>query len=145
MAVFQQEQKESKQNEAEYDAIADDYVNVFEKWPVSQYVALPMINLVGDVKGLRVLDLACGDGAYSRLYKKMGASEVVAVDLSEEMIKIARQKSSDITYYIGNATKLEDLNLGQFDVVCASFLLNYCTSVEMLKSMIKNIKSSFEA
>lgn len=43
--------------------------------------------------GKRVLDLACGEGRYSRLIKERGgpSSRVVALDLSDEMIQLAEE------------------------------------------------------
>jgi len=45
---------------------------------------------LGDVKGLRVLDLACGNGHYTRQIYERGAKEVAGVDVSSEMIKLAK-------------------------------------------------------
>ena len=41
--------------------------------------------LLGDLHGKRVLDLACGDGIGTRWLSSLGASEVVGVDVSEEV------------------------------------------------------------
>jgi 2-polyprenyl-3-methyl-5-hydroxy-6-metoxy-1,4-benzoquinol methylase len=46
--------------------------------------------MVGPLEGTRVLDLACGFGFYTRLLKQEGAAQVVGVDLSPEMIRLAR-------------------------------------------------------
>ena len=43
---------------------------------------------LGDITGLRVLDLACGSGRYTRWLKtSKKAAEVVGVDMSEHMIQ----------------------------------------------------------
>ncbi|MGC1459138.1 MAG: class I SAM-dependent methyltransferase [Steroidobacteraceae bacterium] len=39
-----------------------------------------MLDLLPDVRGRRVLDLACGSGRYSRLLRERHAAQVVAVD-----------------------------------------------------------------
>jgi ubiquinone/menaquinone biosynthesis C-methylase UbiE len=44
---------------------------------------------VGVVKGLDVLDLACGDGRFSRRLIKHGTRSVIGTDVSEEMIRRA--------------------------------------------------------
>jgi 2-polyprenyl-3-methyl-5-hydroxy-6-metoxy-1,4-benzoquinol methylase len=54
---------------------------------VEEYTVLEVL---GDLTGLSVLDLACGEGYYSRLFRANGASRVVGVDLSEKMIELAR-------------------------------------------------------
>ena len=43
-----------------------------------------------ELVGKSVLDIACGEGFYARLmHRVLGAAEVVAIDLSSEMIKLA--------------------------------------------------------
>jgi SAM-dependent methyltransferase len=49
--------------------------------------------LLGDVRGRRVLDIACGNGQFARRLADLGA-EVVAVDLSEVFLGRARARSS---------------------------------------------------
>ena len=131
-------------NSAAYDPIAQSYTEIKKELPLALYVELPsMDKLIGSVQGLRVLDLGCGDGKYARLYKEKGASEVVGVDLSSEMIKIAADTTaaSGVKFVVGDASRLQDLNLGKFDVVAASYLLNCASSVDILKAMITSIKA----
>lgn len=47
--------------------------------------------LVRDLGGKRVLDLACGSRHYSRFLKTLGAEWVEGVDISPEMIQLARE------------------------------------------------------
>ena len=129
----------------EYDAIAQEYRDIKSKLPLVKFVEIPsLLSLAGNVNGLKVLDLACGDGKYARLFKALGATEVVGVDLSSEMIKLAKNQSNNISYFVGDAAKLLDLKLGQFDLVAAAYLLNYASSVAVLKAMIYSIKLSLK-
>ena len=69
------------------------------------------------------VDLACGEGFYTRLYKLKGAAEVVGIDLSEQMIVLAKEAEKadplGISYFVGNVL---DLDLGkQFDLISASY------------------------
>ena len=43
------------------------------------------MNLIGDVDGKRVLDVACGEGHFTRLLRKAGAAEVVGIDIADEV------------------------------------------------------------
>jgi ubiquinone/menaquinone biosynthesis C-methylase UbiE len=48
--------------------------------------------LAGLVPGRRVLDYGCGHGMHAAAIAKMGAKEVVGIDLSEESLAIARER-----------------------------------------------------
>ncbi len=97
--------------------------------------------LLGDLRGKSVLDLACGDGFYSRVLKQKGARRVVGVDLSEQMIRLARQQEArqplGIEYLVQDARRLE--TDGTFDVVVAAYLLNYARTSEELLQMCRTI------
>ncbi len=65
----------------------------------------------------RILDLGCNSGYESRRLAKLNA-EVIGIDISEECIKIAKDKNDNILYYIGDMR--DDLTyLGMFDGVIA--------------------------
>jgi len=100
---------------------------------LSDFTARPaVLDLCGSVAGLRVLDLGCGEGYCSRELRRLGASSVYGIDISESMIAAARsQESQDalgIRYEVGCATDLTELGDNQFDLVIAVFLFNYLTT-----------------
>ncbi len=76
--------------------------------------------VLGAVRGMCVLDLACGEGSNTRILAKKGA-KAVGVDFSEKMIELARQKEAEekqgITYLVLDAADLRGLADNQFDVV----------------------------
>jgi SAM-dependent methyltransferase len=75
----------------EYAHIAEEYA-ASKRIPPRLMVERPtLIALLGDVAGHSVLDLACGDGTYSRMAAELGATRVVGVDVSEAMIHLARE------------------------------------------------------
>lgn len=45
-----------------------------------------MLHLLPDVRGMRVLDLACGSGRYATILRERGASFVTALDFSTVML-----------------------------------------------------------
>jgi SAM-dependent methyltransferase len=119
---------------AEYDSIAADYKkSKFAPWRIAIEVHT-LFGLLGDIRGASVLDLACGDGIYSRRMRASGAARVVGVDLSAGMIDLARAEEQaeplGIDYHVG-AAQAVDLD-EQFDVVFAAYLLNYARSLEEL-------------
>src|SRR5688572_28236192 len=100
--------------------------------------------MLGDVTGLSVLDLACGEGFYARLLKRRGAARVVGIDLSAEMIRLARRAEADdplgVEYVTGDAIGFRSAET--FDVVTAAYLLNYAESEETLAAMCRTIAAA---
>lgn len=88
----------------------------------------PLVRLAGAVAGLRVLDLACGNGYLARRFARMGA-HVTGVDASEPIIELARRRESraplGIAYHVADAARLEMLPTAGFDVtVCNMGLMD---------------------
>lgn len=96
---------------------------------------------------VKVIDLACGDGNYSRaMSDRFGYGHIVGVDKSESQLALAKQKTQsdaypNISYYqldIGTETALDVEALGgPFDVALPIFLYNYAESKKELFDMIQ--------
>jgi ubiquinone/menaquinone biosynthesis C-methylase UbiE len=86
----------------------------------------PLLRLAGDVAGLRVLDLACGNGYLSRRFARQGA-RVTGVDTNAPIIERARLREAreplGITYQVGDAAQLGQLDDGAFDLVICNMAL----------------------
>jgi toxoflavin synthase len=129
-----------------YDLIADQYQRS-KQLPCRLHIEnFSLLELIGDVAGKDALDLACGEGYYTRFLKRAGAARVVGVDLSAGMIELARQQEThaplDISYVVQDARKAD---FGEsFDLVVAAFLLNYARSkeelLEMCQAVVRNLK-----
>lgn len=89
-----------------------------------QVVKPNLLRVLSDVRGKRVLDLACGEGFFSRAIRDAGA-EVTGVDIAPELIAIAKEKGpSDIMYISAPADRIP-LPDASFDVaVCVLALQN---------------------
>ncbi|MGI9329656.1 MAG: class I SAM-dependent methyltransferase [Gammaproteobacteria bacterium] len=129
---------------AQYDGIAAQYVQTKQS-PLRVHVEGPtLMGLVGNISGLRVLDLACGDGHYTRALKAAGATEVVGVDISADMLDLAQQaeqrESLGLQYVCADVASLPDL--GEFDCVVAAYLLHYAPDQEALDSMCRAVASA---
>ena len=78
--------------------------------------------VVGDLSGKAVVDLACGEGHYTRMLPGLGATRVVGIDRSEGMIALARDQEAGgrqgIDYMVQDCLSL-DLPR-EFDVAVAA-------------------------
>ncbi|WNG62738.1 class I SAM-dependent methyltransferase [Archangium gephyra] len=126
--------------------MAEQYDNVgnkYEQFKSSAPLPIPerhtFLKLVGGLHGQRALDLACGAGYYTRLLKQQGAETVVGVDISPEMVALARQREQEhrqgIQFQVSDAARLS--HLGDFDVVTAIYLLNYARTRDELLGMCR--------
>jgi ubiquinone/menaquinone biosynthesis C-methylase UbiE len=129
-----------------YNELAEQYrrsKQVAWRYYIEQY---SLCELAGEVSGLSLLDLACGEGHYTRVFKKMGASRVVGMDISTRMIELAtaaeRAEPLGIEYLVGDARSV--CFRACFDVVAAAYLLNYARSEQELLAMAKTIHRSLK-
>lgn len=92
---------------------------------------------IGNIRGLHILDLACGSGYGSRMLAERGAF-VTGVDIAPEMIAVAKSTEESnplgIKYIISDAKEL-DLHK-TFDLVAPSFLFNYAKNKQELVELI---------
>ncbi|MEW2035140.1 class I SAM-dependent methyltransferase [Streptomyces roseifaciens] len=123
---------------AQYDVIGARWEDA-RSLPTVHPERASFLALLGDVTGLDVLDLACGDGFYTRQAKMLGARRVVGADVSEEMVAAARAVEEraplGTRYVAADAADLPDL--GRFDVVTAAYLLNYAREEATLTAMCR--------
>ena len=126
---------------AQYDTIAHDYQEIAAVAPMREPEWYSLRLRLGDLTGLSVLDLACGDGMGTRLLKLWGADRVVGVDASEQMIALARQQEQaqplGIEYHVADAATLG--RIGEFDRVAAAYLLHYAPNREQLLQMVRTV------
>ncbi len=86
-----------------------------------------MLDAVGDVSGLDVIDLGCGEGRFSRMLAQCGAN-VVGLDLCERFIEFARaNRARDEDYHLGDMEDLSAFPDSRFDLA-----ISYITLVDVL-------------
>lgn len=99
--------------------------------------------MLPDFQGKRVLDLGCGFGWHCRFAIENGAKSVVGVDISQKMLKEAKNKTkSQYIQYI--CMPIEDINFpdNSFDVVISSLAFHYIESFQDILSKINKCLSS---
>ena len=122
-----------------YTTHAEEYANVIENNAYNGLYELPStLALVGNVSNKTLLDLGCGPGVYAECFVRSGA-KVTAVDLSEQMVELTRNRVGDaVTCYA------QDLSLGlprekaaSFDCVVCPLMIHY---IEDLVPFFKEIR-----
>ena len=125
---------------AQYDHIGSKYDEYARTATLKRAESYTFFRMVGELAGQRVLDLACGFGFYTRQLKRRGAVQVVGVDISPEMVRLARAKEQEdptgVEYRVGDAINLP--LLGPFDLVTAVYLLNYAESKAQMLGMCRS-------
>ena len=129
----------------EYDTNADSYRHWSEGesiyWTIEQ---TSFFEVLGSVRDLNILELACGEGRLSRMLIERDARSLLATDISEEMIKRAIEQNtntqggrlhSTLAYQVVDATD-EEFTLDEpVDLVAAMYLFHYADSEESLARM----------
>lgn len=107
---------------ADWNDVADDWVKHADQNDYRNALLMPLaLEILGDVRGKRLLDLGCGEGGYCRALAERGA-DVVGVDGSPRLIEIAKERGGKIEYICANANDLK-IDEKAFDVVLAAMSL----------------------
>ena len=109
-------------NALTWDALYDDDGDRNRRYQSDE----PMLALLGDVKGKRVLDVGSGNGYLCRKLAKAGAV-MTGVELSDRFIEIAEKREETealgITYRHGSASDMGFLLDGSFDKAVSNYVL----------------------
>lgn len=122
----------------EYSAVYDSlYSDQDFKKEAANVAALANELLLPVSRNLSLLNLGCGTGNHDRYFRHV--FDLTGVDLSEDMLKIAREKFPDGDYRQGDARTID---LGKrFDVVCMmSAVLGYQNTNEDILATLKNVR-----
>jgi ubiquinone/menaquinone biosynthesis C-methylase UbiE len=101
-----------------------------------------LVAQLGISKGLKVLDLGCGDGTTAIPEARLGA-DVVGVDIARNLVEAgqARAKAenlTNITFREGDATDLRELEDQRFDLVVSIFGAMFAPKpMEVAKEMVR--------
>jgi 2-polyprenyl-3-methyl-5-hydroxy-6-metoxy-1,4-benzoquinol methylase len=114
----------------DWNCLAESY-QIFreESGTYNDLVEVPaMLDLIGDIKGKRVLDAGCGHGYYSLLLAKKGAI-VTGIDISEKNIELAKKNASNTSvncqFLVCDMQDLSIFDSDTFDLVTSSIVVGY--------------------
>jgi ubiquinone/menaquinone biosynthesis C-methylase UbiE len=117
-----------KELEAYYRLRANEYDEIYTRddplrQPELVHAAARMKEVVA---GRRVLEIACGTGFWTEVASAV-AVEVVAIDLSAEMIDVAKQRAyprGNVRFIVADAYRLDDVP-DDFDAALANFWISH--------------------
>lgn len=110
--------------------IAPSIHDAYDRWakvyppaphnPLMQAEQAALLELLPDVNGCRVLDLACGSGRYAALLEAAGAAQVVGIDFSVAMLS----RAASAARVRGDMGRLP-LRSAAFDLVVSGLALGH--------------------
>ncbi len=110
-----------------YEALAESYAALIDTKPHNAYYERPAtLSLLPEISSKRVLDAGCGPGVYAEWLADRGA-EVVALDVSEKMVRLARERlgAKARVLQADFGQPLDFLEDGSFDIALSALAMDY--------------------
>ncbi len=135
-----------------WGGVADWYNKHLEKGDDTYHTKVIFPNIVrmlGDVKGKKILDMACGQGIFAEQLRDKGAF-VTGVDIAKELIKIAENKSQTVQekgthkviYHVASAEDLFMLKDKSFDIVICILALQNIDNLQKTIAEARRVLTS---
>jgi len=105
-----------------------------------------LVNGLGITKGLKVLDLGCGDGTTALPEAKLGA-DVLGVDIASNLVQAGNKRAEEegltnCTFQEGDASNLVELKDNSFDLVVSIFGAMFAPKpFDVAKEMVRVTRS----
>lgn len=122
---------QTSSEQTNYDNIAVQYTSHVDKRPFNSYYERPyIISKLVNLENTSFLDAGCGSGFFSFYAYQQGAF-VTALDASEKMVQITKDKLSDNveTHVADLAKPLDMLKTESFDTIVCSLALHYVEDI----------------
>ena len=99
-----------------------------------------LLEMLGPVKGMRVLDLGCGDAAFGRRLLLAGCRSFTGVDASSNMVRAAQQNLQGTEAVVLHAN-IETIvfDPGSFDLVLSRLALHYIDDLAAVLGRAQNM------
>ena len=137
-------QKKEKETQTSWGKVSSWYEQVVEDEDSyqAQVIAPNLVRLVGDIKSKNILDLACGEGYFTRLLASSGG-ECTGVDISKELIALAEKKDKKSKYIVTASHDLSQVPKTSIDtVICILALQNIEKIKETILAVSETLKKS---
>ncbi len=134
-----------------WDQAAEEFASFFaagDEFYHKHIINPCLIDLLGDLSGKTVLDVGCGEGHLARYLadETKRSIQVIGIDASEKMIRIAEEKSQDfadcLAFRQADVTDLAGIPSGFFDVaICNSALMDIKNYSQAIKEVSRTLKA----
>lgn len=125
----------------DYDRIASQYREAKQQPWRSLVEEHSFLKLIGALNGKEVVDVACGEGFFTRALKARGALTVVGTDISREMIALAR--AQEVSEPLGIEYRVEDARESgprlSFDLAVSAYLLSQAHDRDVLAVLCRGL------
>jgi SAM-dependent methyltransferase len=129
-------------NRESYNDHVDDWVGAMETNVGHIYLEKPAMEAVlpEDLSGKSVLCVGVGSGDELSCVKRRGASDVVGIDVSEDLLRVARGKHPGVTFrHVDMMRASEVFDVDRFDVVYSSLTFHYSQDWDVLLAEMKDV------
>jgi ubiquinone/menaquinone biosynthesis C-methylase UbiE len=113
-----------------YDLTAEEYAKSFYHELDHKPFDRLILQRFAAENGGRFADLGCGCGHTTKFLAELGVKDLVGIDLSPEMVKVAAKLNQDIAFEIGNILNLEKAD-EEFGAVLALYSIVHFTYQEI--------------
>ncbi len=126
-----------KMNESAWDKLSQHYQKSrrisLENYHYGAYApGENQLRIIGDVTGLKILEIGCGGGQNSIVLKKQGACSVIGIDQSANQLAYANTLAKDLHVEVSfKKMDMEELDFKNhsFDLVVSSHAMNYASDL----------------
>lgn len=100
--------------------------------------AQSIMGILGLRSGDKVLELGCGTGTYTNYLHRAGIN-VSGVDVSDEMLSVAKSKNPAIEYYKSDVHKMPFKD-NEYDAIVGFYILQYVNVPQVLNEVYRILK-----
>ena len=94
-----------------YDNLVGDEGSEYHRFVIFPAIKKILDREKDNIKNLKVIDFACGQGVFCRVLKDLSINEITGLDISSALIKQAKKRGSEgINYITADVTKLLSQN-----------------------------------
>ncbi len=101
-----------------------------------------IVDLIAPKKGMKILDLGCGTGYFSKFLADLVGpdGQVVGVDPDGERLKVARNKytASNLKYIEGGIEKISESDYESYDIVFSNYVLHWIKNKDLILKQVNH-------